>query len=496
MIKTFKAAYSKIRTQILTPLLIVVCQISFGQTDFNEIVTTNHIQKINNKELSYTATTGFLPYVKNERDTVINIHFTYYQSNHEKAENRPLLISFNGGPGSASVWMHLAYTGPYKLNIDDEGFPIQPYGYSENPYSVLDVTDILYVNPVNTGYSRFANDKVPEKDYYGIYEDITYLSEWLNMFLTKFKRWKSPKYLIGESYGTTRVAGIVNQMQNAHWAYFNGVILVSPTELGIERNGPVKIANRIPYYTAVAWFHKKLKPEYLNKNLDEVLELSEKFAINELLPALTLGGSLSKVQLQNIASKMASLTGLKESYVTDSYLDVPTFEFWKELLRDDGFAIGRLDSRYKGLEESKIGESPSYYSAITSWLHAFAPAVNSYFDEKLKFNPGIKYNVFGSVQPWNRDNENTGLDLRTALAQNPFLNVMIQSGYYDGATNYFDAKYTMNQINRSDKFTDRINFITYKSGHMMYLRHEDLIKANQDIRDFILKSKSTGAAKY
>lgn len=468
----------------------------FSQDPFTVQVSSTHQQVINGKTLSYEATTGFLPVIGRDQDTVIQIHYTYYRVNSKNSGERPLLISFNGGPGSASAWMHLAYTGPFRLKIDDEGYPIQPYGYQQNPYSVLDVTDILYVNPVNTGYSRFVSEKVETRDYFGINEDIAYLSDWINAFLNRYNRWKSPKYLIGESYGTTRVAGLVSDLQTRHWAYFNGVVLVSPTEMGIERNGPVKIANRVPYYTAAAWYHNRLPDDLQKLDLPQVLEISEEFAVRELLPALSLGGYLSDGERSELAEKMSGLTGIASRVILQAHLDLPTTLFWKELLRDQGFNIGRLDSRYKGKEESQIGTTPSYYSAISSWLHSFTPAVNAYFSDHLGFSVPLKYNMFGSVQPWNRQNENTGEDLRQAMLQNPYLHLMVQSGYYDGATNYFDAKYTLRHINRSGILTERIQFKGYRSGHMMYLRKDDLKTANQDLRAFILGSIPRDAAKY
>src|SRR5699024_3207643 len=202
----------------------------------------------------------------------------------KKPSERPLLISFNGGPGSASVWMHLAYTGPKLINIDDEGYPLQPYGIKDNPYSVLDVADILYVNPVNTGYSRILDPEMKKdeqkKNFFGVNADIKYLAAWLNTFVTRHNRWQSPKYLIGESYGTVRVSGLALELQNAQWMYLNGVILVSPTDLGIKRDGPVAKATRLPYFAATAWFHKKLKPEYQNKDLDDLLREVELFTLD------------------------------------------------------------------------------------------------------------------------------------------------------------------------------------------------------------------------
>ena len=384
--------------------------------------------------------------------------------------------------------MHIAYTGPRVLLIDDEGYPVQPYGVRENPNSILDVADIVYVNPVNTGYSRILDKETKTSEFFGVTADIEYLAEWINTFVSRKNRWRSPKYLIGESYGTTRVSGLALELQESHWMFFNGVILVSPTGLGIERDGPVDAANRIPYFAAAAWFHKRLPSDLQSKDLLEVLPEAESFAINELIPAMAMGGFLPATKKQEMAAKISRYSGLSENIILQHNLDIPTSFFWKELLRDKGFTIGRLDSRYLGIDRQDAGERPDFNSELISWEHSFTPAINYYLRENLNYKTDIKYNVFGPVRPWNRDGDQTGENLRKAMAENPYLNVMIQSGYYDGATTYFNAKYTMWNLDPSGKLKDRLRFEGYRSGHMMYLRKEDLASANDHIRDFIRKT--------
>lgn len=457
-------------------------------------VTTTHNVNINGKRLSYTATTGMQPVWNEDREPVASLFYTYYRREDVKdIKNRPLVISFNGGPGSASVWMHIAYTGPRVLEIDSEGFPVQPYGIKENPHSVLDVADIVYVNPVNTGYSRIIEPEGKEKrdreQFFGVNADVTYLAKWINTFVTRNNRWLSPKYLIGESYGTTRVSGLALELQNRQWMYLNGVILVSPTEIGIKREGPVEVANRLPYFTAAAWYHKALPEDLQNRDLEELLPEVEQYAINELLPALVKGGFLEQERREKVASQMSRYSGISEKAILQNNLEVPYRYFWKELLRDkSGSTIGRLDSRYLGLDRKEAGDSPDYNSELTSWLHSFTPAINHYLQNDLKFQTDLTYFMFGPVHPWDRSGNNTGENLRQAMAQNPNLDVLIQSGYFDGATTYFDAKYTMWQLDPSGKMQDRLSFKGYRSGHMMYLRNEDLKKANDDLREFILKT--------
>ncbi|MEY2905268.1 MAG: hypothetical protein RJA52_1284 [Bacteroidota bacterium] len=453
-------------------------------------VTSQHEVTIKGVRVPFTATTGTQPVWDADGKTIAALHYTYYTRNDIKdRDSRPLIISFNGGPGSASVWMHLAYTGPKILKIDDEGYPIQPYGVKDNPHSVLDVADIVFVNPVNTGYSRIIEKETKRETFFGINADIKYLAEWVNTFITRTNRWASPKFLIGESYGTTRVAGLAHELQNSQWMYINGVILVSPVELGIKRDGPVDAANRLPYFAAAAWYHKALPENLQKRDLDELLPEVESFTINELIPAMAMGGFLSQEKKNEMAEKMSMYSGLSVKTILQHNLDVPTQFFWKDLLREKGgFTVGRLDSRYKGIDGKEAGERPDYNSELDSWLHSFTPAINYYFKNHLKYDTEVKYNMFGPVHPWDRSNERTGEQLRLAMAQNPYMRVMTQSGYYDGATTYFEAKYTMWHLDPSGKMKDRLRFEGYRSGHMMYLRAEDLALSNEHLREFIKES--------
>ena len=465
-------------------------------------VTTKHSVTINGTPINYTATVGMQPVWDEHGQPTAALHYTYYtRDNVKDRAARPLLISFNGGPGSGSVWMHLAYTGPRALKIDEEGYPVQPYGVQDNPFSVLDVTDIVYVNPANTGYSRTIPEKLEEKErekFFGINADITYLAEWLNTFVTRNNRWRSPKYIVGESYGGTRVMGLSLALQDQQWMYLNGVIMVSPADYKVIRvGGPVSDALNLPYYTAAAWHHKMLPAELQSKDLNDVLPESEEYTLNTLIPALAKGWSIDDSEKSAVADKMAYYSGLDKQDILDQNLVVPTSYFWKNLLKDKDFTVGRLDSRYLGIDRQPYGESPDYNAELTSWLHSFTPAINYYLQEELNFNTDIKYNMFGPVHPWNNENDNTRDDLRQAMAQNPYLNVLVQSGYYDGATTYFNAKYTMWQVDPSGRMKDRFEFKGYRSGHMMYLRREDLEKANNDIRAFIERTVTNGkSAKY
>lgn len=459
-------------------------------------VTTHHTVTIKGQKVAYKAIAGTLPVWDEDGKAIAGLFYTYYERTDVNKTPRPLVISFNGGPGSASVWMHIGYTGPVLLNIDDEGYPIQPYGYKENPNSILDVADIVYVDPVNTGYSRIVGKDVPRSKFFGVNADIKYLADWINTFVTRYDRWGSPKYLIGESYGTTRVSGLALELQQAHWMYLNGVVLVSPTSLGIERGTATDAALRLPYFAATAWYHKKLGPDLQQKDLEAFLPEVESFTMNQLLPALNKGSLLDDASRTAIADKMAAYSGLSQQVILQNNLDISPNLFWKELLRKEGFTVGRLDSRYKGIDKRDGGERPDFNAELTAWLHAFTPPINMYLRNELNYKTDYPYNVFGPVHPWDNNNDHTGENLRSAMSINPYLHLLVQSGYYDGACDYFNAKYNLWQMDPSGRLKDRIQWAGFRSGHMMYLRKEDLKTSTEQIRAFIKASIPGKAAKY
>lgn len=451
----------------------------------DSVVVTQATATIRAESVPYTAHTGTMPVYDQEGMPIASIFFVYYErSDVEDRATRPLFISFNGGPGSSSVWMHLGYTGPRRVMIDDEGNPVQPYGLQDNPHSILDVADIVFVDPVNVGLSRPVEGTDASR-FFGVNEDIEYLGRWIQTFVTRMDRWASPKYLIGESYGTTRVSGLSTELQNAQKMFINGVILVSPTGLGIDRAGPVGDALSLPHYTATAWYHGALEPALQSRDLDEILPEVERFTVEEHVPALVRGGFLPEPERRQMAEEIGRWAGVSADFVDDYNLAVPIGAWRKELLRDRGLTVGRLDARYQGIDRMAAGESYDYDPAMASWNHSFTPAMNLYLDE-LGWETDLTYiTIGGPVRPWNREGDTTGEDLRRAMAENPYLKTMIQAGYYDGGTDYFSAKYTMWHLDPSGQLTDKLRFRTYRSGHMMYLRDEDLETSNQDIREFI-----------
>ncbi|HMO91642.1 MAG TPA: peptidase S10 [Pirellulaceae bacterium] len=455
------------------------------QIEWPTPVVTSHEVTIDGNAIPYYATAGTLPVFDEAGQQVADIFFVYYKrSDIQDTQRRPLTFSFNGGPGSASVWMHIGYTGPQLLMIDDEGFPIQPYGTKENPHSILDVSDIVYIDPVNTGFSRPV-DGVDTSQFFGVNQDIKYLARWIEQFISRFERWGSPKILIGESYGTTRVAGLARQLQATHRIYVDGVILVSPTSLGIERAGPVQVALLLPHYAATAWYHHQLKSELQNRDLEEILPEVEDFAINEYLPALVNGGFIEDARRQQIAARVAEYAGVSTDFVLNYNLQFPIASWRKELLREQRLTVGRLDARYRGVDRDSGGAEYEYDPALAAWMQSFTPAINLYLRGSLNYKTERSYNIFGPVSPWDRTGDSTGENLRRSMAENPWLKVMIQAGYYDGGTDYFSAKYTMWNLDPSGTFRDRLRFHAYRSGHMMYLRKDDLPSSNQHVREFI-----------
>lgn len=479
---------------LLLVVLVMVSMTTAAQEKIfkDTVVTTNHQTTINGEKINYAVHKGMQPVWNKKGKIVATVGYTYYERKGVKdKKSRPVSFSFNGGPGSASLWMELGYTGPERVNMDDKGHATQPFGVDKNSHSVLDATDLVYVDPVNTGYSRILDEDVDREKFFGVEADVSYLAKWIQTFISRNDRWLSPKFLIGESYGTVRVSGLAKALQSATIGlFFNGVILVSPTELGVERDGAVAEALRIPYYAATAWYYDKLPDDLQKQELTDILPEIEDFTMNELIPALAKGSSIAASDKQEIKRKLERYTGIKQMVWERNNLSVSTDLFWKELLRDQGLTIGRLDSRYLGIDEKVSGSRPDFNAEIPAWSRAFAPAANDFYNNDLNFKTDVSYLVLsGKVYPWERKPNKTGEQLRAAMQENPSLHVLIQSGYYDGSIcHYFNAKYTMWQIGTSKRLRDRMTWKGYNCGHMVYMDKEAMIDGNDDIRDFIKNS--------
>jgi carboxypeptidase C (cathepsin A) len=450
-----------------------------------EPVVTQHTAKVGGQSIAYSAEAGWLP-IRDDGKVVAKMFYIAYVKTGAEAASRPLIFSFNGGPGTASVWMHMGYTGPRRVSYDDDGFAQRPpAGLEDNPHSILDVADIVYIDPIATGFSRMVEGEDLHK-FHGKLADIQSVGDFVHGYLVRKDRWASPKFVIGESYGTTRAAGLAGSLLSRFQIYLNGVILVSMTGLDVERGQDVAYAMALPQRTATAWYHRQLPADLQRKPLKDVLGEVEGFAGGEYLSALVKGDRLGDAERNQLAQKLARYLGVSPEFAASANLRIDSRRFWKELLRDQRLTVGRLDSRYLGVDKDAAGENPDYDPAMTDWNGPFSNAVNRYLRSELKYNPELQYNVWGNVRPWAQDEATSVADmLREAMRGNPYLKVLIQGGYYDAATDYYSAMYTISHIQPGGEFKDRFRFAWYESGHMMYLRKPDLAASNNDLRNFI-----------
>jgi len=462
-------------------------------------VITKHTITVGGKPLSYTAACGMMPIREDGKKTDHIFYIAYTKDGVTDRESRPVLFSFNGGPGSSSVWMHLGFTGPRVIAYEEEGWiPKPPYRMVDNEHTILDVADIVYIDPVGTGYSRMMPGEDPHK-YHGVMEDIQSVGEFIRLYLHRNDRWGSPKYIIGESYGTTRAAGLTGYLSE-QGIYIDGTILVSTMTLGVQQGEELSNATILPHYTATAWYHKKLPADLQAKPLREVLDLAEAFALGEYTDALVKGNLMTAAETASAVKNTARFTGLSEAYLRETNLRVSRERFRKELLRDENRTVGRLDSRYKGIDKEAAGDDQETDPAMDAWMGPFTIMANKYFRQDLRFVTDDVYNIFGDVMPWKgmnalmgqpsgspfgRSAPGVGDMLRTALAQNPYLRVLVLEGYYDAACDYFGAVYTFAHLDPRGEFKDRVKFAFYECGHMMYVRKADLAKAGRDLAAFI-----------
>jgi carboxypeptidase C (cathepsin A) len=462
-----------------------------------DAAVTRHAVKIGGKTLTYTATAGMMPMRdENGKLQAEMFYIAYTLDGVTDRSKRPLLISFNGGPGSSSVWMHLGFLGPRKVVYDEEGFQLQPpYKLEDNESSILDEADLVFIDPIATGYSRMTPGEDLHK-FHGLTEDLESVGEFIRLYATRNGRWESPKFIIGESYGTTRAAGLTGYLLSEYGMYLNGTILVSSMTLGVSTGADIDAMLILPHYTATAWYHKKLPPDLQAKPLRQVLDEAEKFAQGDYLGALVRGNGLTGKELDEIAARISRYAGVSANYVKQNNLRIGRSQFRKELLGEKGLTVGRLDSRYAGIDRSPNGESPEYDPAMAAWSGPFTGAVNSYFKNELKYATDRSYNIFGDVGAWRGMSSSgagmmggrpagVGEMLRQAMAQNPFQRVLVLAGYYDAGCDYFSAEYAFSHLDPAGSFKDRVAFRYYECGHMMYIRKADLAKAKADLTEFI-----------
>jgi carboxypeptidase C (cathepsin A) len=410
-----------------------------------QAVTSHNSVTVGGKKIDYTAYTGYLDLKNDTGKLIAKVFFVYYKKDSEDPAKRPVTFTFNGGPGSSSVWLHMGAVGPKRVLLKDDGTATAPpYQVVNNEYTWLDKTDLVFIDPVSTGFSRPAPGE-SAKQFHGYNEDLQSIGSFIRHFLSRYERWASPKFLAGESYGTTRAAGLSKYLQDNHRIYINGIFLISAIlNFGSNDYYPGNDLPRalyIPSYTAAAWYHKKLAPA-LQGDLQKALKESQEFAIGEYATALMKGGWLSDTEKDKIAEKMSYYTGLSKEYCLNANLRVEENRFWKELRRKDGLTIGRLDARFTGRDLDDAGETVSFDPSFANIDGPFTSALNDYFERELNFKEEKGYNIFGDVRPWNYNNVqnqflNVAESLRDAMAKNPALKVYVGCGYYDFATPYF-----------------------------------------------------------
>jgi carboxypeptidase C (cathepsin A) len=459
---------------------------------------TQHEITIGGRKIPYTATAGTLVLKKDDGKPWASIFYVAYTRDDVQDPNaRPITFSFNGGPGAASVWLHMGALGPKHIEMGPEGEqPKPPYHVLDNQDTALDFTDLVFIDPVSTGYSREAPGENPAQ-FHGFDGDLQSVAGFIRLYLERSDRWLSPKFLAGESYGTTRAAGISQYLLDHDGIYLNGITLISSV-LNFETIsfGP---GNDLPYdlflpsYTATAWYHKKLPPD-LQASLEKAIGEARRFASNEYAAALMKGDKLTSAERSSVVKQLARLTGLSEQFVDESNLRISMQRFGKELLRKDRHTIGRYDSRLEGTDLDAAGERPDYDPSYASVQGVFTAVFNDYIHRELKFETDLPYEVLtNKVQPWDYKRfENRYVNvaelLRQAMAQNPNLKVMIVNGYYDLATPFFATEYTVNHLGLDPELSGHVSLAYCEAGHMLYTKQSCLDGLHKSMADFYQKA--------
>lgn len=453
--------------------------------------------EIDGKAVEYTATAGKMAMKADDGKAKAEIFYVSYTRGGDGAEvdtSRPLTFCFNGGPGSSSVWLHMGMLGPMRVRLpDDASQPRPPFAIETNPYSLLDVTDLVFIDPVSTGYSRPAEGE-DKKQFHGYREDLRSVGQFIHDYTSKQERWGSPKFVLGESYGGLRAAGLSQQLQDRYNLYLNGVVLVSAvidfSTLAFAQNNDLPYVLFLPTYTATAHYHKALDQDLLDRPLAEVVKEAEEFAYGPYTDALLEATSMPEQQRRRICRQMAKLTGLPEGYLWDANLRVSMSRFGKELLRGRGEIVGRFDSRYTGRDDNGVGEHTGFDPSGAATFGIFTSGMNSYLRGTLKYEDDRVYEILTSdVRPWNYGSfENRYVEsasaLRDAMSVNPFLKVFAACGYYDLATPQFAMQHSRDHLLLDE--TQQKNFTTefYEAGHMMYVYEPSLIKLRKDLLKF------------
>ena len=470
----------------------------------DQVSVTRHRARIGGKQVAYTVTCGTMVMreeaekegkSEGERARAKVFFIAYTRDDVKDKARRPLTFSFNGGPGSSSVWLHLGILGPRRVALDDEGRSSAPPGrLVNNEFSLLDASDLVFIDPVGTGYSRMVEgEKV--KEYHEYKRDLESVGAFIRLYTSRYERWASPKYLIGESYGTTRASGLAGHLLERYGMYLNGVMLVSCAldfqVLRFDHANDLPNVLFLPTYAATAWYHKRLAPDLRKKGLATVIAEVEAFAAGEYAAALFQGASLPPKARAAVVAKVARYTGLSPEYVERTDLRIEIFRFCKELLRDEGKTVGRLDTRYTGYDRDSAGSEFEFDPAMVEILGAYSAGMNDYVRRELRFVADLPYEVIKPLYAdWGwKDYANryvaVGATLRKALAMNPRMRVLVASGYYDLATPHFAADYSLDHLGIPAHLREAVEVSYYEAGHMMYAHKPSLEKLAGTLRRFV-----------
>ena len=462
-------------------------------------VTTQHELRLAGRVLKYSVTTGLMP-LKNEQGEVeAQVFFMAYVADRPGGpEKRPLTISFNGGPGSSSVWLHLGALGPKRVKmLDDGGMPAPPYALVDNEHTWLDLTDMVFIDPVGTGYSRASKPELGKK-FWGLQGDIESVGEFIRLYLTRYERWGSPLFMVGESYGTTRAAGLSGYLVEQGIA-FNGILLVSSIlnfqTARFTKGNDTPYALFLPTYTATAWYHKKLPADLLARPVKAVLEEARAFAGGDYTIALAKGDRLSAAERASTLDQLSRYTGLDKAWLDEANLRVEIQQFCKQLLRAEKRTVGRLDSRFKGIDEDSVSAEPGFDPSMAAIRPPYTAAFNDYVRRQLGYKSDLHYYILGGgiSTPWDFGRAGSGFAdtseaLRDAFSKNPAMRLFVASGYYDLATPFFATEYTLSHMGLDPTQRTRIVTHEYEAGHMMYIKLEELGKLKKDVAEFIESS--------
>jgi carboxypeptidase C (cathepsin A) len=458
-----------------------------------ELVTSQHSVTINGQKLDYTAVAGTILLRDNEEKPTAAIFYIAYTKDGEKdLARRPITFSFNGGPGSASVWMHLGLLGPRRLLLNEDGTSLPPpYKLVDNEFSLLDETDLVFIDPVSTGFSRAVKPDDARK-FHSVESDLRSVANFIRLYTTRNTRWGSPKFIIGESYGTTRAAGLTGELRERQHMDVNGIMLVS-TVLNFEtiafaRGNDLPYVLYLPSYTSAAWYHKKLPPDLQKLSLTEVMAKAETFAARDYNHALLLGTALPSENRRATVKELARLTGLSEEIIDRANLRVSMSRFAAELLRAENRVIGRFDARYKGYVRDRLAGGMEYDPTMAAVASVFASTFNDYVRAELNYKSDLPYEILSGLNwDWGEQNGylNVAETLADSLTRNPYLRVHVSIGDYDLATPWSAARYTFDHLQMDPDLAKNITLDTYTAGHMMYLNLPDLKKQKADLARFI-----------